>query len=140
MIFQRDITIPKNTTRGSPTDVRLPIARGIITEFSVLIPPGHAGLAHLVINHAGHQIAPSTENMDIHGDNMLLDWKEYYEFYQPEFELKLLGWNDDDTYPHTFVVYCVVLPRKGIIATAVSDAIRGVLGSISPKRIFTGRS
>lgn len=139
MIFEADITIPKDTTRASPKDVRLKIARGIITEFSVLIPPGHAGLAHLAIYHGGHQIAPSIENMDIHGDGMLLDWNEYYEFYQPEYELKLLGWNDDDTYPHTFTVYVVVLPRKGIIATAVADAIRGVFGAISPRRIFTGR-
>ncbi len=138
MLFETSITIAKNTTREIPKDVRMVIAKGIITEFSILIPPGHAALAHLTINHAAHQIAPSTENMDIHGDGMLLDWKEYYEFYQPPFELKLLGWNTDDTYPHTFVVYCVVLPRRAIIALAIVDAIKSVFGMLSPRRIFTG--
>jgi len=138
MLFQVDITIPKNTARTSPTDVRLKIARGIITEFMVLIPAGHAALAHLTINHSMHQIAPSTENMDMHGDGALLDWKEYYEFYQPPYELKLLGWNTDDTYPHSFVVYCVVLPRRAIVATAIVDALKGLLGMLSPRRIFTG--
>lgn len=135
MIFQADITIPKNTSKESPKDVRMLIAKGIITEFSVLIPAGHSSLAHLVIYHGGHPIAPSTENMDIHGDGMLLDWVEYYEFYQPPYELKLIGWNTDDTYPHTFTVYCVILPRRAILALAVVDAIKGAFGVLSPTRI-----
>jgi len=137
MLFEKGITIPKNTTRANPVDVRIPIAKGIITEFKILIPPGHASLAHLTINRRSHQIAPSTENMDIHGDGMLLDWQEYYEIFQPEYELTLLGWNDDDTYPHTFTVYVVVLPRRAIIALAIVDAIKSAFGMLSPKRIFT---
>jgi len=30
-----------------------------------------------------------------------------------------------------------VLPRKAIIAYAVADAIKGIFGMLSPKRIFT---
>ena len=138
MIFQADITIPKNTTQGSPTDVRLQIAKGIITEFKILIPPGHASLAHLVVYHGAHPIAPSVENMDIHGDNMLLAWQDYYEFYQPPYELKLIGWNEDDSYEHTFIVYVVILPRRAILALAIVDAIKGAFGMLSPRRIFTG--
>ncbi|MBA7692258.1 hypothetical protein ES703_100821 [subsurface metagenome] len=101
--------------------------------------PGHAALAHLVILHHEHQIAPSTGSMDFHGDTFPIDWEEYYESYQPPFELKLKGRNEDDTYPHTFTVYVVVLPRRAIIALAVTDAIKSVFGMLSPKRIFTRR-
>lgn len=139
MLFQASITIPKNTTAASPKTVILKIALGIITKIMVRPRPGHAGLAHLVIKHHEHQIAPSTENMSFAGDAFPIDWEEYYESYQPPYELKLQGWNDDDTFPHTFDVFVAILPRKAILALAVVDAIKGLLGLLSPRRIFTGK-
>jgi len=138
MIFQEDITIPKNTLETAPTVVVFGIAKGIITKIMVRPRPGHAALAHLVIRHHEHQIAPSTPNMDFHGDTFPIDWEEYHESYQPPFTLKMVGWNDDDTYPHTFTVFAVVLPRKAILALAIVDALKGAFGMLSPKRIFTG--
>lgn len=136
MLFAGSITIPKNTASTSPTTGTLKIARGIITKIMVRPRPGHAALAHLVILHHNHQIAPSTEGMDFAGDMFPIDWEEYYESYQPPYDLELKGWNEDDTYPHTFDVFVAILPRRGIVATAVADA----LVSASPigfvKRIF----
>jgi len=137
MLFEASITIPKNTASTSPTTVILKIALGIITKIMVRPRPGHAGLAHLIIRHHEHQIAPSIESMDFSGDSWPIDWEEYYESYQPPYELKLQGWNEDDTYPHTFDVFVAILPRKAILALAVVDAIKGVFGILSPKRIFT---
>lgn len=140
MLFEASITIPKNTTKASPTIVTFGIAHGIITKIMVRPRPGHAGLAHLVMRHHETQIAPSTENMDFSGDTFPIDWEEYYESYQPPYELKLQGWNDDDTYPHTFDVFVAILPRKAILALAIVDAIKSGLGVLSPRRIFTGGS
>jgi len=140
MLFEASITIPKNTTEAAPEETILKIAHGIITKIMVRPRPGHAALAHLVILHHEHQIAPSTENMDFSGDTFPIDWEEYYESYQPPYELKLKGWNTDDTYPHTFDVFVAILPRKAVLALAIVDAIKGILGMLSPKRIFTGRS
>jgi len=137
MLFQASITIPKNTTEVNATIAMLPIAQGIITKIMVRPRPGHAALAHLVILHHEHHIAPSTGSMDFHGDTFPIDWEEYYESYQPAYELKLKGWNEDDTYPHTFDVFVAVLPRRAIIALAIVDALKGVFGMLSPKRIFT---
>ena len=139
MLFQASITIPKGTAKTNPTTAILGIAHGIITKIMVRPRPGHAALAHLVILHHEHQIAPSTEGMDFHGDTFPIDWEEYYESYQPAYELKLVGWNTDDTYPHTFDVFVAVLPRKAILALAIVDAIKSAFGMLSPKRIFTRR-
>ena len=138
MLYQADITIPPNTTEANATIVTFGIAKGVITKIMVRPRPGHAALAHLVILHHEHQIAPSTGSMDFHGDTFPIDWEEYYESYQPPYDLKLKGWNDDDTYPHTFDVFVAVLPRKGIIATAVTDAIKDLFSLNTIKRIFTG--
>ncbi|GAH55621.1 unnamed protein product [marine sediment metagenome] len=139
MLFQATITIPKSTTKANPEEVTLKLAHGIITKFMVRPRPGHAALAHLVIFHFSHQIAPSAENMDLHGDTFPIDWEDYYEFYQEPYELRIVGWSDDDTYPHEFDVFIAVLPRKAIIALAIVDAIKSAFGMLSPKRIFTGK-
>ena len=138
MLFQASITIPKNTLETSPTELTLKIAHGIITKFMVRPRFGHSGLAHLVILHHEHQIAPSTENMDLHGDTFPIDWEEYYESYQPPYELILKGWNEDDTYPHTFDVFVIILPRKSTVSPSVTNSIKDMLSMLSPKRIFTG--
>jgi len=140
MLFQASITIPKNKTQADPTIEMLGIANGIITKIMVRPRPGHAGLAHCIILHHEHQIAPSTENMDFHGDTFPIDWEEYYESYQPPFELKIKGWNEDDTYPHTFDIFVAVLPRKAVLALAIVDSIKSIFGMLSPKRLFTARS
>ena len=128
MLFQGSITIPKETTEANATTAIMPIAHGIITKFMVRPRPGHAALAHLVILHHEHQIAPSTGSQDLHGDTFPIDWEEYYESYQPPYELKLKGWSDDDTYPHTFDVYVAILPRKDNFLAANSSN-RLIVGS-----------
>lgn len=138
MLFEASITIPKSTTRDDPTEVILKIAHGIITKIMVRPRPGHSSVAHCVILHHEHQIAPSTENMDLHGDAHPIDWEEYYESYQPPYELKIKGWNTSNKYSHTFDIYVAVLPRKALAPASIADAIKGVFGMLSPKRIFTG--
>jgi hypothetical protein len=138
MLFETSITIPKSTTSTAPTIEMLGIAHGIISKIMVRPRAGHQNLAHLVILHHEHQIAPSTEGMNLHGDFFPIDWEEYYESYQPPYELKIKGWNDDDTYAHTFDVLVAVLPRRGIAAASITDMLKGVLSMFFPKRISTG--
>lgn len=140
MLFEQSITIPKNRLSTNPTTAIMGIANGIITKIMVFPRPGHAALAHMVIRHHEHQIAPSSENMDFHGDKDPIKWEEYYESYQPPYELKLEGWNDDDTYPHTFDVFVAILPRKAIVALAIVDAIKNIFSVSTIKRIFTRSS
>lgn len=137
MLFQATITIPANTAKSSPTIEILKIAHGIITEIMVRPRLGHSALAHCTLLHHEHQIAPSTENMDLHGDSDPIDWNEYYESYQPPYELKIKGWNEDDTYEHTFDVFVAVLPRKAILSLAVSDAIERIFALQTVTRVAT---
>lgn len=137
MLFRADINVPANTLESAPVTEILKIAHGIITWISVFFPAGCHKLAHCVILHHEHQIAPSTEKMDLAADEFPIEWNEYYESYQPPYELKIKLWNEDDTYAHKITVRVAVLPRKAIIALAIVDAIKSMLGMLSPKRIFT---
>lgn len=137
MLFQASITIATDDTKASPAEAIMTIAHGIITKIMVRPRPGHAATAHLIILHREHQIAPSTEGMTLHGDAFPIDWEEYYESYQLPYELKIKGWNEGGSYPHTFDIFVAILPRKAVLALAIVDAMKGILGMVSPKRIFT---
>lgn len=138
MLYGKSITIPKSTTSTSPTKVTLGISAGVITKIMVRPRPGHSALAHLVIRYQTHQIAPSTEGMELHGDKDPIDWEDYVEVSQPPFELVLEGWNDDDTYEHTFDVYVAVIPKSLTLGQILSNTSRDIFSLLSPRRIFGG--
>lgn len=136
MLFQASITIPTTATQADPTIETMKIAHGIITKFMVRPRPGHSATAHCVILHHEHQIAPSTEGMTLKGDTFPVDWEDYYESYQPPYELKIKGWAESATYSHTFDIFVAVLPRKAILANAIADTLKGMFGMLVPKRLF----
>lgn len=137
MLFTTDILVETAHIETNKKVETLKIAHGIITWISVLFPPGCHGLVHCVILHHEHQIAPSTEGMTMIGDGVPIEWSEYYESYQPPYELKAKLWGVSTSYDHTVTIRIAVLPRKAVLALAIVDAIRGLFGVISPRRIFT---
>ncbi|MBA7590872.1 hypothetical protein ES708_33014 [subsurface metagenome] len=76
--------------------------------------------------------------MNLSGDTFPIEWAEYYEFYGRPHELIAKCWNEDDTYPHKVTIRIAILPRKALAPASIADAIKGVFGMLSPKRIFTG--
>ena len=138
MQFEAHILVETTHTATNKKEFTLGIAHGIITYIHVLFPPGCHGMVNCVILHHEHQIAPSTEGMTMKGDTFPHEWREYYECYQPPYELKIKLWGEDCEYDHTVTVFVVILPRKAVLALAIVDAIKNIFGMLSPKRIFTG--
>lgn len=126
MLFTATVSVSANTTEKNASDTTLRIAHGIITWVSVAWRPGAEYLGHIAIYHHEHRIFPSTEGMSITGDKDPVEWGEYYESYQPPYELKLKCWNDDDTFDHDVTVRIAILPRKAVLALAIVDAIKSL--------------
>lgn len=137
MLFTVEVSVPKSTTSLDPVVQILPIALGIVTWVSVFFPPWCAKQLHVVILSHEHQIFPSTENMDLTGDAGAVEWVEYYECYQPPYELKIKAWNDDDVWTHAATVRVAVLPRKATAPASLADTLKSALGALLPKRIYT---
>lgn len=110
MLYESSITIPKETPATAPTVETLKVSAGVVTKVMVRPRPGHSAVAHLVIRYGGHQVWPSTENMEIHGDTFPIDWEEQHQLDQPPFELTIVGWNDSTLYEHVFDIYVAMLP------------------------------
>lgn len=138
MLFTKSFTILTTHTEAEPLEDTIVIAHGIITFVSIWMPPGCHGLVYCKLKHHEHTVFPSTEGMFLMADGYPVEWNEYYESYQPPYELKFVGWAYQTIYDHVVTVRIAVLPRKAIVALAIVDAIRGLFGMLSPKRIFTG--
>ena len=137
MLYNWIITVPKNTTRDNPVEQKLSLAIGIVTWYSVLFPPGCAGLVHAKIFHREHQIVPSKGDQDLSGDTFPIEWTDYYELYERPADFLARCWNEDDTYQHKVTIRIAVVPRRAVVPLAIVDAIKSAFGALSPKRIFT---
>lgn len=139
MLFTADVTIIAGTTKAIPKEQILKIDKGIITWVYVNFPAGCHGLIECVVLHHEHQIFPSTEGMSLRGSGIMIAWNEYYESYQPPYELKIKAWSPNASYNHTITIGIAVLPRKAIIALAVVDAIKSLFSLQTLKRVFTAK-
>jgi hypothetical protein len=108
MLYTVDLAIPANTPKTSPVTQTVKLETGVLRKISVLIPPGHQCLAHVVLLDGSTQIFPRIG--DLHGDGETVEADVFIEIPEPERILTLVGWNDDDTYQHTFYVRLNVLP------------------------------
>ncbi len=138
MLFTRSLTVETTHTEAVPLEETLQIAHGIITQVYVFFPAGCNGLVFARVKYHERAIFPSTPAMFITGSGFPIQWGEYYEVYQEPYELKLVGWAQSTTYAHVVTFGVVVLPRKAIVALAVTDAIKAAFSILSPKRIFRG--
>jgi len=139
MLFTKSFTVLTTHTEAAPLEDTIKIAHGIITFVSIFMPPGCHGLVYCKLKHHEHTIFPSTEDMFLMCDGYPLEWNEYYESYQPPYELKFVGWGYYCAYAHVITVRVAVLPRKAILTLALVDTMKSVFGVLSPKRIFTGK-
>lgn len=112
MNFFYELSIPTEGEEDNPKDLVMPLSYGIITKVQIIIPPGHMALAHLQIKYHEFQLYPLNKG-DYHGNNVIIEFDEYQPVLVAPFELKAHGWNEDETYEHTFsMVFTVLRPEE----------------------------
>lgn len=112
MHYDFTLTIPPNRTEVNPIILVGKITHGIINKVSVEFPPGCYRLAHIRIFRYQSQIFPSNIESSIVGDTFPVEFEEYYPVIDMPYEIKIIGWNDDDTYQHTVIVRIGLLSEK----------------------------
>lgn len=132
MIYEKRLTIPKNTLASAQVSTTFPIHPGVIHQVSVFFPPGTAALAHLTIWLWQRQLWPANPDGDFTGDGELLTFPENLEIVDPPFELTLQGYNLDDTYPHTPIVRVQIDPFEKDLLTMLGALTVGPTGLPTP--------
>jgi len=109
MIYAKEITVPSQTPKDDPIEVTFHLEGVAITQFQLLVPPGHAGLTGLAIFYGIEQIAPLPTGEWFVSDNEVITWPEYFPIPQLECDLTIKAYNEDDSYDHSFYLRAVVM-------------------------------
>jgi len=112
MAYEKTITVPANTTKENPIIKEYTLEYGIITGMAVKFPAGCYGLVHVVVKRFESQILPYHEGDDINGDDETVPFITYIPMLEKPFSVKIVCWNEDDTYDHTISVRIEVLPPE----------------------------
>ena len=133
MNFNYELEIPADTSESSPEKLMMKLTFGILTKVYIIIPTGHAGLAHLKIMYHESQLYPLPPSTEYHGDGNEISFEERQPIFINPYELKAIGWNTDDTYAHSFLMnFTITLPETlGIPAVApdVLEIVRNLIGA-----------
>jgi len=111
-LYTKALTIPPNTGKDNPKEAKITLEGDILTEITIIIPPGHAGLTGLAIFYGIEQLAPLPSGEWFIGDNERISWVERWEIPEGEAEIIIRGYNEDDTYPHSFICRFEVEPEE----------------------------
>lgn len=109
MQFTYELTIPPNTVKTNPETQVCKLTYGTVKRVFICFPPGPKGLAHIVIKRFESQVWPTNPDGDFAWDNFVFIIEDEFNMESGPFTVKLVGWNEDDTYEHTVTVMFNVL-------------------------------
>lgn len=108
--YEYDVTVPKNTPAAAPVRQEVKLTVGKVVAVHVQFPPGCAGLVHLAIDRATHQVWPGNPDASIKADGAIVSWLEDYDLDDVPFGFTLRAWSPGARFPHTVTVRFGLLP------------------------------
>jgi len=124
VFYSFDLLIPANTLKAAPVEREVNLTWGVITEVEIRFPPRCVGLAGVRILEHRHQLWPTNLDAWFYGNDETIKWDEYHELFEMPAIFTLLGYNDDDTFPHTPIIRFEIL--HPLVAMAKYGASPGI--------------
>jgi len=107
MQYAASLTILANTLQEARVNTSIQVHEPFLIGYEVFFPPGCAGLCYIALAIDGRQFAPSEGSADrfFHGEGSKL-WTGKYRLGTglTDVLVTILGYNLDDTYPHTPII------------------------------------
>ena len=105
MYYVEQITTPAQTAQEDAIVTYMGMTWGYIQKVRICFPPGCVGLMHVQIYRYEQQIYPSTPGQSFAWDGFVVEFVDSYPLFTEPYELKIVTWNDDDSYEHTIQVH-----------------------------------
>ena len=122
MLYGDIYSVPANTTASNPSKRIIHVSKGSIKQWVVYSPNEAANLLHVRVSWNGHKILP-------YGD---LLWMYPFDSSSPILENLVIGdfpldvtieaYNEDDSYPHEYIIYLVIEPAEPVKVAATGEA------------------
>jgi len=110
-IYTLDLAIPANTPEAAPVTKKITVEGAILNTISILIPDGHVALARMAMFYGIKQIFPYEAGTWLRGNAESVSFRLNWLLPEPRTILTFKGWNEDDTYQHTFYIRVQVSPE-----------------------------
>jgi len=111
-IYVTTITTPANTSKTLPKEVYFEIKGEFLSEVQIVIPPGHAGLTGIAVFYGIHQLFPLPRGEWLSGEDERISFPERWEIPFAKASLRILTYNEDDTYGHSFIIRFITVEHK----------------------------
>ena len=127
MFYSYRIPVTKLGTDTDHVEQEITLTSGVITQIGYHFPAGCHALVSITLWKGKRQIIPENREEQVRGDNVTFFTNAYIETtpYPYKFILKVA--NEDDTYPHTPIVYMTVLPKWLAAPLVVLEKILKIL-------------
>ena len=112
MGFILKLPIDANTAKADAVSKVVKINAGMLSKIYVIIPDGVAGYAHFRLLINGYQIFPRDPGTWFTGNGISQEFEIFYEVMPGENNVKLEGYNEDDTHQHTIYVDVTVIKKE----------------------------
>ena len=104
MFYVLPLTIPADTPETDPIEEELALTYGVIQRVEIEFPPGCAGLAHIKILYHEFYLYPSNPGTYFSGDGFTIAFDDVFPVTEVPHMVKVVGYNEDDTFSHTVTV------------------------------------
>ena len=114
MLYSKEIIIPANTTKDNPFSANLPVVNGIVKRVWVRWRWGSANLCGCKILRGAFQLWPTALGQWFPSTTFDTTFEERYTVDAEPMHFMVMGYNLDDTFPHTLWVATLVLREDGL--------------------------
>ena len=131
MYYVQDVTIPAQQSEDSPQRTVMGLNFGYIKRVRVCFPPGPKGLAHVQVYRYEHQLYPTTPGASFHWDNFIFEFADNFPLLAVPYEVTIVTWNLDDSYPHDISVH-IEVESFSVELMLVDLVAQGMGGAFGP--------
>jgi len=115
MLYEFPFTISKNTSRDSPYEETVKLEYGLIDHIGIEFPDGCVGYVGVRIFNGSFQLSPKNTDAWHVSNDYVIEHRPYYELFTEPYVLRLVGYNEDDSYDHTPIVRISLIPERELI-------------------------
>lgn len=112
LTVEREVTVPKNTSRSTPIRLEIPVGEGLVTETRVTFPPGPAGYVGVRLRVGGVQIVPQRLTEWLVGDDITFRYSVPVNLFASAGKVTCEVYNEDVMYDHTVILTFELLHQE----------------------------
>jgi len=133
VLYSFKFTVPKQTSKQDPAKLNVTIHKGVVKTVRIVIPFGHMAKAGMQIRYGETVVLPVGSENWIYGNNEIIEDEWFWEIDKRSETFTLVGYNESDSYDHTFIVRFLVVPPEIVPPEIMPRKIKQVIKELTGK-------